>query len=71
MRAMKNYYQLMQIAHLCNQLFELGSLFTTVRRRRESLAHVWQCLVGELRQITLYVARVAGLLTTRIRIRYD
>lgn len=71
MQAMKNYYQLLQIAHLCNQLFELGSLFTTVRRRRESLAHVWQCLVGELRQSALDVVRLAVLLTTRIRIRYD
>jgi hypothetical protein len=71
MRAMKHYHQLMQIAHLCNQLFELGSLLTTVRRPKESLKHVWDCLVGELRQTTLDFAALAALLARRIRIHYD
>jgi hypothetical protein len=70
MRAMKNYYQLMQIAHLLNQLFELGSLLDAVRGRKESLQHVWDCLVGELRQETLDFALLAVLLARRIRIQY-
>jgi hypothetical protein len=71
MLAMKNYYQLMQIAHLLNQLFELGSLLTAVRGRKESLAHIWLCLVGELRHETLDFALLAALLARRIRIRYN
>jgi len=71
MLAMKNYYQLMQIAHLMNQLFELSSLLTEVRGSKESLAHIWLCLVGEVRHEILDVALLAGLLARRIRIHYD
>jgi hypothetical protein len=71
MLAMKNYYQLMQIAHLMNQLFELSSLLAEVRGSKESLAHIWQCLVGELRHEVLDFALLAALLTRRIRIQYD
>ncbi len=71
MLAMKNYYQLMQIAHLFNQLFELSSLLAEVRGSKESLAHIWLCLVGELRHEVLDFAVLAVLLARRIRIRYD
>jgi len=70
MRAMKNYYQLMQIAHLFNQLFELSSLLAEVRGSKESLAHIWLCLVGEIRHEVLDVAVLTSLLARRIRIRY-
>ncbi len=71
MLAMKNYYQLMQIAHLFNQLFELSSLLADVRRTKESLVHIWQCLVGEVRHEVLDFAVLAALLARRIRLRYD
>lgn len=71
MLAMKNYYQLMQIAHLFNQLFELSSLLAEVRGSKESLAHIWLCLVGELRHEVLDFAVLTSLLAHRIRIRYD
>ncbi len=71
MLAMKNYYQLMQIAHMMNQLFELSSLLTEVRRSKESLVHIWKCLAGELRHEVLDVAVLATLLARRIRIHYD
>jgi hypothetical protein len=71
MPAMKNYYQLMQIAHLINQLFELSSLLAEVRDRKESLAHVWDCLLGELRHETLDFTLLALLLARRIRTRSD
>ena len=70
MLAMKNYYQLMQIAHLFNQLFELSSLLAEVRRPKESLEHIGQCLVGELRHEALDFAVLTALLARRIRIRY-
>jgi len=71
MLAMKNSYQLMQIAHLINQLFELSSLLAEVRGSKESLAHIWLCLLGELRHEVLDFAVLAALLARRIRIRYD
>ena len=71
MLAMKNYYQLMQIAHMMNQLFELGSLLADVKGSKESLAHIWKALLGELRHDTLDFAFLAILLARRIRIRYD
>jgi hypothetical protein len=71
MVAMKNYYQLMQIAHLVNQLFERSSLLADVRRIKESLDHLWQCLVGELRHEVLDFAVLAAMLARRIRMRYD
>jgi len=71
MLAMKNYYQLMQIAHLSNQLFELSSLLAQVRRSKESLAHIRLCLVRELRHEVLDFAVLDTILARRIRIRYD
>jgi hypothetical protein len=70
MTAMKNYYHLMQIAHLFNQLFALSSLLAEVRRTKESLDHLWQCLVGEVRHEGLDFAVLAALLARRIRLRY-
>jgi len=70
MQAMKNYYQLMQIAHLLNQVFELSSLLTRVRGTKESLAHITSCLVGELRHESLDFDRLTALLARRIRIQY-
>jgi hypothetical protein len=71
MLAMKNYYQLMQIAHMMNQLFERSSLLAEVRRSKESLAHLWLCLLGEVRHEVLDFTLLATLLARRIRIRYD
>ena len=71
MRAMKNYYQLMQIAHMMNQLFELSSFLAEVRRSKESLVHIWLCLLGELRHEVLDIAILTTLLARRIQIRYD
>ena len=70
MRAMENYDHLMQIAHLINQLFELSSLGTSVRRSTESMTHLWTLLVGELRgalDVVAGLAQVAG----RMQFRYE
>lgn len=71
MSAMKNYYQLMQIAHMMNQLFELSSLLAEVRGNKESLVHIWLCLAGEVRHEVLDFVLLTALLARRIRIRYD
>jgi hypothetical protein len=69
MRAMENYYHLMQIAHLINQLFELSSLCTSVRRSKESMTHLWKMLVGELRGVLDVIAGLA-LFADRLQFRY-
>ncbi|MCP4943712.1 MAG: hypothetical protein GY924_17285 [Planctomycetaceae bacterium] len=71
MQAMKHYDQLMQIAHLCNQLFELSSVLADVRRTKESLEHIWECILGEIRHEVLDIAVLATMLARRIRIRDD
>ncbi len=71
MVAMKNYDQLMQIAHMMNQLCELSSLLAEIRGSKERMAHIWTCLVGEVRHEVLDVALLAVILARRIRIRYD
>jgi hypothetical protein len=70
MRAMENYYHLMQIAHLINQLFELSSLCSSVRRSKESITHLWALLVGELRSV-LDVAAGLAQWAARIQFRYE
>ena len=70
MRAMENYYQLMQIAHLINQLFELSTFCTSVRRSKESMMHLWKMLVGELRGVLDVDAGLAQY-ADRMRFRYE
>ncbi|MCP4395964.1 MAG: transposase [bacterium] len=70
MRAMENYYHLMQIAHLINQLFELSSLCTSIRRSTESMTHLWTLLVGELRGV-LDVAAGLAQCADRMQFRYE
>lgn len=70
MRAMENYYHLMQIAHLLNQLFELSTLCRVVRRIKESLKHLWQAMTGELRGM-LDVETGLALFARRLQFRYD
>jgi hypothetical protein len=70
MRAMENYYHLMQIAHLINQLFELSTLCTSVRRSKESMTHLWKMLVGELRGVLDVVAGLARC-ADRVQFRYE
>jgi hypothetical protein len=70
MRAMENYYHLMQIAHLINQLFELSAFCTAIRRSKESMKHLWEALVGELRGVLDVLAGLA-LFAGRMQFHYD
>ncbi|MFH1029654.1 MAG: hypothetical protein V1770_00155 [bacterium] len=47
MKAMKNYYQCMQIAHIINQLFELSCLFQSWLKGKETIKHIWEVMLGE------------------------
>ncbi len=69
MQATKNYYQCMQIAHLINQLFELGSLLKSMVSIKTSIKHIWEIILGELRK-TLNMEELALLLKCKMQIRF-
>lgn len=70
MTAFKNYYQCMQIAHMINQLFELGSLFQPLLNGKMTVVHLWKIMLGELRHNQLEIQLLDRLLNSRIQIRY-
>ena len=59
----------MQMAHVMNQLFELSSLLAEGRETKESLAHIWLCLVGALRHDVLDFTLLAILLAFVVYVR--
>ncbi len=71
LRATKNYYQCMQIAHMINQLSELSSLFKPVLIGKMTVKHLWEYMLGEIRHIILNSEILKELLKRRIQFRYD
>jgi hypothetical protein len=47
-RGMKNYYTLLQIAHLINQLVEKSKFVTTLRKEhsKQTIREIWRCLIA-------------------------
>jgi hypothetical protein len=70
LRATKNYYQCLQIAHLMNQLFELGSLVQPLLTAKITLAHLWKVLLGQMRHEALDTRALEAWLTRSIQIRF-
>lgn len=70
MKATKNYYQCMQIAHLINQLFELGSLLQELLIRKITIRHLWKMMLSEMSQKSLDMQILDEFLERRIQIRY-
>jgi hypothetical protein len=68
--ALKNYYQCLQIAHLINQLFELGSLGQSLLQGKMTWRHLWKKMLGEMRERLLPLGRLQSLLAKRIQIRF-
>ena len=71
MRAMKNYYQLMQIGHMINQLLELSTWFRALCTRHITVMYLWDCLVKRLSEAHLDIAAGMARLTGRLQCRYD
>lgn len=44
--AMKNYYQTLQIAHMINQLVELSTRCKKLMSGKNTIKHLWKCLLG-------------------------
>jgi len=70
--AMKNFYLLMQIAHIFNQLIEKGSLLRErIKRTMGSLKVFSKKLLASLTEKLLDLNRLRLLISQRIQIRFD
>ena len=70
MTATKNYYHCMQIAHMINQLYELGSLFKPLVQGKMTITHLWDIMLGQMRHSYLKIDKLEELLGMNIQIRY-
>jgi hypothetical protein len=70
MQATKNYYQCMQIAHIFNQLLELSSIFKPLLTGKMTIKHLWNCMLGEMRDLLLDIEELALFLSHRVQFRY-
>lgn len=71
MRATKNYYQCMQIAHMINQLFERSSLFQPLLTAKETVKHLWDVMLGEMRHNRLNIHILEIFLKHKSQLRYE
>lgn len=70
--AQKNFYLLMQIGHIFNQLMEKGSLLREcIRATMGSLAVFSQKMWAALTETVIDAARLRAILGTRIQIRFE
>ncbi len=70
-KAMKNYCQCMQIAHMISQLFELSSLFRPLLTGKMTICHLWTYMLGEMRHRKLSLKKLGELMRRRIQLRYE
>jgi hypothetical protein len=67
----KNYYQCLQIAHLINQLVELGKNFARLLKGRTTIKHLWKCLIGFLTYGLIRAEDLSCILSKRSQIRFE
>lgn len=70
MRAGKNYYQCMQIAHLINQLVELSKICKAMLCSKITIKHIWKLLIGYLIYIEIDVQEMSEYFAKTKQIRY-
>lgn len=70
MKAFKNYYQCMQIAHLINQLFELSNLFKPLLTNKTTVVHLWTKMLGQMRELIMDSAILESHINSKIQLRY-
>lgn len=71
MRATKNYYQCMQIAHMINQLFELSSLFKPLLTAKQTVKHLWEVMLGQMRHTRLNIHILELIIKHKSQFRYE
>ena len=71
-KAAVNFYLLMQIAHILNQLIEKGSLLTAdIRKKLGSIRNIARRLLEDLRNSLFDPSKIETTLTKRFQIRFD
>jgi hypothetical protein len=70
MKAFKNYYQCMQIAHMINQLFELGSLLKPLLKAKTTIKHLWKMMLAQIHHDSLDSIELEAFLERCIQIRF-
>jgi len=70
MKAMKNYYKLMQIAHLINQLFERQQRVQEQVNTKMTLKHLWIELLTRIRTQKIKKKKRRRFLNQKIQIRF-
>ena len=71
LRATKNYYQALQIAHMINQLVVLGQKLKSYLKRKITLKHLWSELLAFLKYGSVDGNYLKLLLKTRSQIRLE
>ncbi|MDA3860592.1 MAG: hypothetical protein PF445_05150, partial [Melioribacteraceae bacterium] len=71
LRATKNYYQALQIAHMINQLVVLGQKLKTYLKRKITIKHLWNELLAFLKYGSLDEDYLKISLETRVQIRLE
>ncbi len=72
-QASKNYYQLMQIAYLINQLMVISVHFQEAYlkgKNHQTLKSLWQDLIAAMKWAELDEARLQRMKTEKIQFRY-
>jgi hypothetical protein len=69
--AAKNFYLLLQIAHLIAQLLEKGLLARSMRKHIGAIRNVARFLLEELRYVTWEPGQLESMLAQRIQIRFN
>lgn len=72
LRASKNYYQCLQIAHMINQLYELSShMQNQLKQWKTSLKHCWKSLMGFMWYGEINVEHLDAYCQQRVQYRYQ
>jgi len=69
--ATKNYYRLLQIAHIKNQLVVLGEKLKRYLKKKITIKHLWKELIAFLKYGTVDEDYIKQLLERRIQIRLE
>lgn len=70
LKAAKNYYQCLQIAHLINQLVELSAKCRELLAGKYTVCHLWKCLIGFMTYLSINENELISVLRNRIQIRF-
>ena len=71
LKATKNYYQALQIAHMINQLVVLGQKLKSYLKKKITIKHLWTELLAFLKYGSVDGEYLKQLLETRIQIKLE